>query len=138
VLPPEQPPLPGPRLDHVGIAVRSLEDAVRFYRDVLGLVPRAPESADGAAIVAVDAGGAQIELLSASDPETPIGKYLARHGPGIHHLCFRVPDLDEALRRCRDAGYRLIDETPRPGAEGRRVAFLHPKATAGILLELTD
>jgi methylmalonyl-CoA epimerase len=126
------------RLDHVGVAVRSLEEALGFYRDVLGLEARASETSDGATIVTLAAGGAEIELLASSDPGTAIGKFLSRHGPGIHHLCFRVADLDRALERCRSAGYRLIDEVPRPGAHGRRVAFLHPKATAGILLELSD
>jgi methylmalonyl-CoA/ethylmalonyl-CoA epimerase len=138
VLPPEIPRAPLARLDHVGVAVRSLEEAVGFYRDVLGLAPGPLETADGAVIIALAAGGVDLELLSSADPESPIGKYVARHGPGIHHLCFRVPDLAQALQRCRAAGYRLIDEAPRPGADGRRVAFLHPTATAGILLELTD
>lgn len=129
---------PGVRLDHVGVAVRSLDKAVAFYRDVLGFAPRPPETADGATIVAMAAGGVDLELLSSTDPESPIGKYVARHGPGIHHLCFRVPDLEQTLRHCRAAGYQLIDEAPRPGADGRRIAFLHPKATAGILLELSD
>ena len=135
---PELPRLPGVRLAHVGVAVRSVEEAVAFYRDVLGCSPAAPQTADGATIVALAAGETGIELLSSDDPATPIGRFLARHGPGIHHLCFRVPDLDAALRRCRAAGYQLIDAVPRPGADGRRVAFLHPKATAGILLELSD
>jgi methylmalonyl-CoA/ethylmalonyl-CoA epimerase len=138
VLPPELQRLAGVRLAHVGVAVRSLEDAVGFYRDVLGFSASAPETADGATVVVLAAGEDRIELLASSDPATPIGKYLARHGPGIHHLCFRVPDFDAAVRRCRDGGYRLIDAVPRPGADGRRVAFLHPKATAGILLELSD
>jgi methylmalonyl-CoA/ethylmalonyl-CoA epimerase len=125
-------------LAHVGVAVRDLAGATAFYRDVLGLAPGAPDSSDGASIVCVNAGGAVIELLASADPDSPIGKYLARHGPGIHHLCFRVPDLDRALARCRAAGYRLIDDVPRPGAGGHRVAFLHPKATGGILLELSD
>jgi methylmalonyl-CoA/ethylmalonyl-CoA epimerase len=71
-------------------------------------------------------------------PDGPIAKFLARRGPGIHHICYRVVDLDGALAACRRAGYRLIDETPRSGAGGRRIAFVHPKATAGILLELTE
>jgi methylmalonyl-CoA/ethylmalonyl-CoA epimerase len=129
---------PGVRLAHVGVAVRSLEEAVGFYRDVLGLVPGPVQAADGAALVVIPAGGADVELLASADPGSPIGRFLARHGPGIHHLCYRVPDLEQALERCRAAGYRLIDAAPRPGADGRRVAFLHPKATAGILLELTD
>ena len=71
-------------------------------------------------------------------PDSPIAKFLAKRGPGIHHICYRVPDLDAALDACRAAGYRLVDETPRSGAGGRRIAFVHPKATAGILLELTE
>ena len=138
VLPPVNQRAPGVRLAHVGVAVRSLEEAVAFYRDVLGFVPRSPEAADGATIVALAAGDVDIELLSSTDPASPIGKFVERHGPGIHHLCFHVPDLDQALRACRAAGYRLIDETPRSGADGRRVAFLHPKTTAGILVELAD
>jgi methylmalonyl-CoA epimerase len=79
-----------------------------------------------------------IELLQPTAPDTPVGRFLAKRGPGIHHICYRVPDLDAALRACRAAGYRLIDEVPRTGAAGRRIAFVHPKSTAGILLELTD
>lgn len=127
-----------PRLAHVGIAVPRLDDALPFYRDVLGLEPGAPESSDGAGIVSLALGDVHIELLEPRDPDGPIAKFLARRGPGIHHLCYRVPDLDAALARCRAAGYRLVDETPRRGAGGRRIAFLHPKATAGILLELTE
>jgi methylmalonyl-CoA/ethylmalonyl-CoA epimerase len=126
------------RLAHVGVAVRDLDEAARFYREVLGVTPHPPQSADGATIVGLDLGGAEVELLTAADDASPIGRFLATRGPGIHHLCFRVPDLEAALARCRAAGYRLIDEVPRPGADGRRVAFIHPKATAGILLELTD
>lgn len=123
---------------HVGIAVPSIADALSFYRDVLGLAPGAPESADGATVVSLPLGDAEIELLEPHDPESPLGKFLAKRGPGIHHLCYRVPDLDRALERCRAAGYRLVDEVPRRGAGGCRVAFVHPKATAGILLELTE
>lgn len=126
------------RLAHVGVAVRDLGEALAFYRDVLGLEARPAETADGATVVSLTAGESEIELLASDDPESPIGKFLARRGPGIHHLCYRVPDLDAALARCRDRGYHLIDEAPRPGSHGRRVAFLHPKATAGILLELSD
>lgn len=130
--------LPGARLAHVGVAVRDLDQAVAFYRDVLGARPHAPENADGATIVGLTFGESDVELLSAADADSPIGKFLARRGPGIHHLCFRVPDLDAALARCRAAGYELIDQTPRTGAGGHRIAFVHPKSTAGILLELTE
>lgn len=126
------------RVAHVGIAVPSIAEALPFYRDVLGLTPGDRESADGATIVGFTLGDVQVELLEPRDPESPVAKFLARRGPGIHHLCYRVPDLDRALERCRAAGYRLIDEAPRRGAGGRRIAFIHPKATAGILLELTE
>jgi methylmalonyl-CoA/ethylmalonyl-CoA epimerase len=127
-----------PRIAHVGIAVSDLESALAFYRDVLGLEPHAPEMVDGATIVALSFGDAEVELLAPVEADSPIGKFLARRGPGIHHICYRVPDLDAALEACRKAGYRLVDEVPRKGAAGRRIAFVHPKATAGILLELTD
>lgn len=127
-----------PRIAHVGIAVPDLEVALAFYRDVLGLQPHPPEVADGATIVALPFGDSEVELLAPLSGESPIGKFLARRGPGIHHICYRVPNLDAALEACRSAGYRLVDEVPRKGAAGRRIAFLHPKATAGILLELTE
>jgi methylmalonyl-CoA/ethylmalonyl-CoA epimerase len=118
--------------------VPDIETALAFYRDVLGLEPHSPEVADGATIVALPFGESEVELLAPRDADGPIAKFLARRGPGIHHVCYRVPDLDAALAACRAAGYRLIDEAPRTGAGGRRVAFVHPKATAGILLELTE
>lgn len=127
-----------PRIAHVGIAVADLSAALAFYRDVLGLEPHPPEDVDGARIMALPFGESEIELLAPLQAESPIGKFLAKRGPGIHHICYRVPDLEAALQACRSAGYRLIDETPRIGAGGRRIAFVHPKTTAGILLELTD
>jgi methylmalonyl-CoA/ethylmalonyl-CoA epimerase len=122
----------------VGIAVPDLEQALAFYRDVLGLTPHAPEAADGATILSLPFGDSEVELLAPDSPDGPIARFLARRGAGIHHICFRVADLDAALAECRRAGYRLIDETPRSGAGGHRIAFVHPKATAGILLELTE
>jgi methylmalonyl-CoA/ethylmalonyl-CoA epimerase len=127
-----------PRIAHVGIAVEDLDQALAFYRDVLGIEPHPPETVDGAIILNLPFGESAIELLSSTDPDGPIGKFLARRGPGIHHICYRVSDLDAAIRACRDAGYRLIDEVPRTGAAGRKIVFVHPKSTAGILLELTD
>ena len=127
-----------PRVAHIGIAVSDLDTALAFYRDVLGLMPHPPETADGADIVSLSFGDVQVELLASTDPASPITKFLAKRGPGIHHICYRVPDLDAALAACRRAGYRLVDEQPRIGVEGRRIAFLHPKTTAGILLELTE
>ena len=123
---------------HIGIAVSSIADALAFYRDVLGLTPGTPETADGSTIVSLHFGSVAVELLEPTDPHSPVAKFLAKRGPGIHHICYRVSDLDAALARCRAAGYQLIDQTPRPGAGGRRIAFLHPKSTNGILLELTE
>lgn len=128
----------GPEIAHIGVAVESIADALRFYRDVLGLEPRPPEEADGATIVSLDLGGPEVELLEPRSPDGPIAKFLAKRGPGIHHVCYRVPDLDAALTACHRAGYRLVDEVPRTGAAGHRIAFLHPKSTSGILLELTE
>lgn len=128
----------GPAVSHIGVAVTELASALAFYRDILGLQPGPPDSADGATIVSVPLGETQIELLVPESPQSPVGRFLARRGPGIHHICFRVPNLDEALARCRAAGYQLVDQAPRSGAGGHRVAFLHPKSTAGILLELTE
>ncbi len=126
------------RVAHVGVAVASIADALPFYRDVLGLTPERPETADGATIVSLRFGDVDVELLEPTHPESPVAKFLAKRGPGIHHICYRVRDLDAALVRCRAAGYRLVDDTPRRGAGGRRIAFLHPKATHGVLLELTE
>ncbi len=130
--------LPHARVAHIGIAVADLDEALAFYRDVLGLVPSPPETVDGAEIVALSLGDVAVELLHPLTTNGPVAKFLARRGPGIHHVCYRVPDLDQALETCRQAGYRLVDETPRVGHGGHRIAFVHPKSTAGILIELTD
>jgi methylmalonyl-CoA epimerase len=131
-------PVPdAPRIAHIGIAVEDIGEALRFYRDVLGLTPHPAEASDGATIVSLPFGESEVELLQPTDPESPIARFLARRGPGIHHVCYRVPDLDAALADARAAGYRLVDESPRVGAGGCRIAFLHPKSTAGILIELT-
>jgi methylmalonyl-CoA/ethylmalonyl-CoA epimerase len=127
-----------PRIAHVGVAVPDIAAALAFYRDVLGLTPGPPERADGATIVSLSLGDSAVELLSPEDSQSPIARFLARRGPGIHHICYRVPDLDLALAACRAGGYTLVDQVPRRGAGGRRIAFVHPKATAGILLELTE
>jgi methylmalonyl-CoA/ethylmalonyl-CoA epimerase len=126
------------RIAHIGIAVRALDDVLPFYRDLLGLPDVPLDDADGAHIAGLAAGDTLVELLEAQHPDTPIGKFVAKRGPGIHHICFAVDDLDGTLQRCREAGVRLIDETPRLGAEGKRIAFLHPSATAGVLVELTE
>jgi methylmalonyl-CoA/ethylmalonyl-CoA epimerase len=127
-----------PRIAHIGIAVRALADSVPFYRDVLGLPVVPLDDADGAAIIGLAAGESLVELLEPRDAGTPVAKFLDSRGPGIHHICFAVDDLDKALARCQAAGIRLIDQTPRVGAEGKRIAFLHPSATGGVLVELTE
>ncbi len=127
-----------PRIAHIGIAVRALADSLPFYRDVLGLPTVPLDNADGADIAGLAAGESLVELLAPREPDSPIAKFLGARGPGIHHICFAVDDLDGALERCRAAGIRLVDQTPRIGAEGKRIAFLHPSATGGVLIELTE
>ena len=128
----------GTRIAHIGIAVRSLDELLPFYRDVLGMPETPLDDADGARIAGLVAGESLVELLEPASDYSPIGKFIAKRGPGIHHVCFAVDDLDGTLERCRAAGLRLIDEHPRIGAEGKRIAFLHPSATAGVLVELSE
>lgn len=126
------------RIAHVGIAIPSLAAATAFYRDVLGMDPVELSDSDGARIEAFQAGESLVELLEPDRADTPIGKFIAKRGAAIHHICFAVDDLDAMLERCKAKGIRLIDETPRKGAEGKRIAFLHPSSTAGILVELSE
>ncbi|MFL5583760.1 MAG: methylmalonyl-CoA epimerase [Gemmatimonadaceae bacterium] len=128
----------GTRVSHIGIAVQALGESLPFFRDVLGLREVPLDDADGASIVGLSAGESLVELLEANDPESPIARYLMKHGPGVHHVCFSVDDLEATLERCRRAGVQLIDESPRIGAEGKRIAFLHPRSTGGVLVELSD
>jgi methylmalonyl-CoA/ethylmalonyl-CoA epimerase len=128
----------GTRIAHIGLAVRALDEILPFYRDVLGMPETPLDDADGARIAGLVAGESLVELLEPATDESPIGKFVAKRGPGIHHVCFAVDDLDATLERCRAANIRLIDETPRLGAEGKRIAFLHPSATAGVLVELSE
>src|SRR2546430_3165260 len=110
----------GTRVSHIGIAVEALADSLPFFRDVLGLSQVRFDDADGANIVGRKAGEPLVELLQADDPASPIARYVARKGAGIHHICFSVDDLDATLERCRRSGVQLIDEQPRIGAEGKR------------------
>ena len=127
-----------PTIAHLGIAVTDLETAAAFYRDVLGVPSRGPEEADGARILHFELGGTDVELLAPLHADSPIARFLAKRGPGIHHVCYRVPNLDLALAACRQHGYTLVDDLPRTGAGGQRIAFLHPKSTHGTLIELTE
>ena len=128
----------GTRIAHIGLAVHTLEQILPFYRDVLGMSEVPLDDADGARITGLLAGESLVELLEARTPESPVGKFVARRGPGIHHICFSVDDIDATLARCAAFGVRLIDDTPRVGAEGKRIAFLHPASTAGVLVELSE
>ena len=128
------------KLDHVGIAVENLEEALETYRAVLGLEPTGIETVTEQKVrtAFLPLGDTEIELLESTDPEGPIGKFIAAKGAGVQHLAFRVADLDSSLAELKAAGFRLIDESPRYGAGGARIAFLHPKATKGVLVELCE
>ena len=128
----------GTRIAHIGLTVRALDEILPFYRDVLGMPETPLDDADGARIAGLAAGDSLVELLETGSPESPIGKFVAKRGPGIHHVCFAVDDLDGTLERCRIANVRLIDDVPRIGAEGKRIAFLHPASTGGVLVELSE
>jgi len=125
-------------LDHIGIAVGDLSQALAFYRDALGLEVEPPEDVPSQRVRAhfVPVGGATLELLEATAPESPIARHLEKRGPGLHHLTFAVDDIHAALGRLRARGVRLIDEEPRAGAEGALVAFVHPSSAHGVLVEL--
>ncbi len=128
----------GTRIAHIGLAVEALDELLPFYRDVLGLREVPLGDSDGARIAGLAAGESLVELLEPEAADTPIGTFIQKRGPGIHHVCFAVDDLEGTLARCRATGIRLIDEVPRIGAEGKRIAFLHPKSTGGILVELSE
>lgn len=134
----QKPSQSGTRIAHIGLAVHSLDEGISFYRDVLGLPDVPLDDADGAKIAGLAAGPSLVELLEPDRPDSPIAKFIDKRGPGIHHICFAVDDLDATLERCREAGIRLIDQTPRVGADGKRIAFLHPSSTSGALVELTE
>ena len=126
------------KIDHVGIAVTSIDEAIGLYLDGLGIeeVEREEVLSQKVNIASLQVGESTIELVEATDPESPIAKFIDKKGTGIHHLALEVEDIESALERLKEKGYRLIDETPRPGAGGKKIAFLHPKATSGVLLEL--
>jgi LAO/AO transport system kinase len=127
-----------PTLDHIGIAVSDVEQALAFYRDALGLAVEAPEEVASQRVRAhfLPAGEAALELLEATAEDSPIAKYVAKRGPGLHHITLRVGDIRAVLARLKDKGVRLIDEAPRPGAHDSLVAFIHPSSAHGVLVEL--
>jgi methylmalonyl-CoA/ethylmalonyl-CoA epimerase len=126
------------RIDHIGIAVSDLSQSLRFFRDALGLELDAPEDVPSQRVRAhfLQAGEAAVELVEPTADDSPIAKYMAKRGPGIHHVALRVDDIIAALAELKAKGVRLIDETPRPGAHDSLVAFIHPSSTHGVLVEL--
>ncbi len=127
-------------IDHIGVATEGIEAAARFYRDLLGLeIAEIEDVANQKVRVAMlPLGESRIELLEATSDDSPISKFLSKRGPGIHHIAVRVDDIDAALQRLKAEGARLIDETPRVGAGGCLVAFVHPSSAGGVLLELVQ
>ena len=128
------------KIEHIGIATPRLDDALRFWRDALGLEVAHTEVVEeqGVRVAMLPMGEPRLELLEPTGTASPIAKFLEKRGPGIHHVAVRVPDIRAALARLKESGARLIDETPRVGAEGCLVAFVHPSAAGGVLLELVE
>jgi methylmalonyl-CoA/ethylmalonyl-CoA epimerase len=128
------------RIDHVGVAVEDLDAAVALYEGSYAMPPvhREVVEAQGVEAVLLDVGESHVELLRPLGPDTAVGKFLAKRGPGLHHVAFGVDDVDAALEQARAAGLRLIDEQPRTGIRGSRVAFLHPASTGGVLTEIVQ
>jgi methylmalonyl-CoA epimerase len=128
------------RIDHVGVAVEDIDGALALYRDTLGmpLVHREVVEAQGVDAALLDVGDGHVELLQPLGPDTPVGKFLARNGPGLHHVAYAVDDIDAALASLTQAGVRLIDERPRTGIRNSLVAFVHPKATGSVLTEIVQ
>lgn len=128
------------KIDHIGIAVRDLKEAIKFYEEMLGLkVTEIEEVADQKVRVAfLPAGDSEVELLESTTPDGPIARFIEKNGEGIQHIAFRVDNVEEKLADLKDKGVRLIDEKPRRGAGGAMIAFLHPKSTFGTLIEICE
>jgi len=127
-------------IDHVGVAVPSIDSALAFYRDAMKmeLVHRETIVEQGVDAALLDVGDSHIELIEPLSPDNGVGRFLQKHGAGLHHVAYRVESVDEALRACVAAGIRLIDEQPRTGIRGSQVAFLHPASTGGVLTEIVQ
>jgi methylmalonyl-CoA/ethylmalonyl-CoA epimerase len=128
------------RIDHIGVAVEDLDSAVELYKERFGMAEQHREVVEeqGVKAVLLEVGEGHVELLEPLGPDTAVGKFLAAKGPGLHHVAYQTADIDQALEQVKAAGLRLIDETPRIGIRGSRVAFLHPKATGGVLTEIVE
>jgi methylmalonyl-CoA/ethylmalonyl-CoA epimerase len=128
------------RIDHIGVAVEDLDAAIALYEQTFGmaLVHRETVEEQGVEAVLLDVGENHVELLRPLGPDTPVGKFLAKKGPGLHHVAYQTPDIDQTLSALKAAGVRLIDESPRVGIRGSRVAFLHPGASGSVLTEIVE
>jgi len=128
------------KIHHVGVAVDDMDEAIRLYTSLFGaeVAHRTTSEHDGLEAAFLRAGDSEVELLRPLREDTPVGKFLARRGPGLHHLAVAVPDIDQALADAREQGLELIDETPRIGLHGSRIAFIHPRSVGGVLTELVE
>ena len=128
------------KVDHIGIAVKNLEESKKFYTEVLGMTALGEEVVEEqkVRVCFIPCGDSEVELLESTSPEGPIAKFIEKNGEGIQHLAFRVDNIEQALSDLKEQGVRLIDEKPRYGAGGASIAFVHPKATGGILVELSE
>jgi methylmalonyl-CoA/ethylmalonyl-CoA epimerase len=128
------------RIDHIGVAVEDIDAAIELYRDGFGmeLAHRETVESQGVEAVLLDVGDGHVELLAPLGPETPVGKYMAKNGAGLHHVAYAVDDIDAALEKIAAAGIQLIDSEPRIGIRDSRVAFLHPRSTGGVLTEIVE
>jgi methylmalonyl-CoA epimerase len=128
------------KIDHIGIAVKSLAQATKVYEDVLGLKVTGYDEVDdqGVRVAMLNIGESRIELLQPTGPESPVEKFMTKRGEGIHHIAVAVDDIEKALERLKAAGVRLVDSVPRRGAHNSRIAFIHPSSTNGVLLELVQ
>jgi len=128
------------KIDHIGIAVSDLEKAVQFYRDQIGIELKGTEVVDEQKVKVAffPVGESKIELLESTEPDGPVGRFIEKKGEGVHHISFRVSNIEEKIKQLKEQGVALIDEKPRYGAGGARIAFLHPKSTGGVLVELCE
>ena len=128
------------KIDHLGIAVRSIDEAKKLFQDTLGLKFEGSETVEEQKVTTAffPVGDSEVELLESTAPDGPIAKYLEKRGEGIQHIAFRVENIEEALAELKEKGVRLIDEAPRRGAGGAKIAFLHPKSTHGVLIEISE
>ena len=130
----------GKRVDHIAVAVKDLDKALEFYKNQLGvdLIEIETVSDQGVKVAKLDVGNTHIELLEPLGEDTPVGRFISKRGEGLHHICMGVTDIDEGIENLKQCGVRLIDETPKVGAGGAKIAFVHPKSTGGVLLELSQ